>query len=902
MRFGGRCMSHVQRNMTMLVGAIAVIVIALGGPLGLTLGAFNATTKVLSDKLLPIELTIGGVSDALAASFAWHGRLNAAVNLQEFEAVKLERPAANGLDGRLASLRETVRSVDSSHVNEVLVRLGQLETGVRHFVGQEEQLLASHGKRHGLQQQFEQAVAGLDRDLRAHLLSMDSLQGQIRLDFMAQLAELDSTSRGGKFSAVAREVVEGADRAAYDVLQDLRTSTILMGMQLGRIGLCNDIDTLRSIVANEVGPTVGTVNRRLADLLELVQADAARYEQVQRVQEKFQDLVARSTGPEPTSLRGLRQAILEEIQRAATTRAKFQDTALELGTGVVGVQQAVDGMVNELKEHANNSIVRSQWVAVVGGLLALVGVAVALGRIAGSVRELRRTNEELLLLRDSLRQANAGLEMKVQERTEALAEREVAVRRLLNGLAEGVVEVSMDGRLSEERSRVVEEWFGVPEPGARAMEYLFSTDAHAQVAFEMGLEQLVDGFLPVELCIEQLPTRLRLESRTLQLNYRPVLDGEATKGLLVIIEDITSRLVAERAQRQAHEFQRLAQHVLQDHDGFMRFVNDASELLQRVGDARSGEEAKMPLHTLKGNCAVFGAQEMADLCHGLEDQLEEARSEGVPRPPTKEEVQRLELAWEQMLSRMAVFCRPSSDSVVSIPREELERILEELRAFDPELALQVERCMLAPVRDELSRIGQHVGRLAERLNKVVDVEIECHKLRADLRFAQPLLGELIHVVRNALDHGIETPEVRKAAGKQERAVLRLASEISHDGKTLAFEVSDDGRGIDWDKIRAKAREQGLPNGTQKDLVNALFASGVSTADVVSDISGRGVGMSAVRAACVSLGGNVEVHSVAGKGTRFLFKIPTPHGVKVLRDVAAEPASRVPSLSPVARRG
>jgi two-component system chemotaxis sensor kinase CheA len=130
---------------------------------------------------------------------------------------------------------------------------------------------------------------------------------------------------------------------------------------------------------------------------------------------------------------------------------------------------------------------------------------------------------------------------------------------------------------------------------------------------------------------------------------------------------------------------------------------------------------------------------------------------------------------------------------------------------------------------------------------------------------------MVHVVRNALDHGIESPQERQLLNKTAHGNLFVKAD--HSGDWLVLSVRDDGRGVDWDKIRQKAMAKGLPIATAADLVNALFSDGISTRDDVSEISGRGIGMAAVKSAITRLNGRIELDSVAGKGTTFRFHIP-----------------------------
>ena len=140
-------------------------------------------------------------------------------------------------------------------------------------------------------------------------------------------------------------------------------------------------------------------------------------------------------------------------------------------------------------------------------------------------------------------------------------------------------------------------------------------------------------------------------------------------------------------------------------------------------------------------------------------------------------------------------------------------------------------------------------------------------------------------VRNAVDHGLEPPADREAAGKPPVGTIRLRA-AEADGRVV-IEIRDDGRGIDWNRVAQKARLLGLPWDQPEDLVAALFADGLSTKDSVSETSGRGVGLAAVRAACRELGGDVSVTSEPGKGSCFTMVLKSG----VLRSSVAETIDR-----------
>jgi two-component system chemotaxis sensor kinase CheA len=128
-----------------------------------------------------------------------------------------------------------------------------------------------------------------------------------------------------------------------------------------------------------------------------------------------------------------------------------------------------------------------------------------------------------------------------------------------------------------------------------------------------------------------------------------------------------------------------------------------------------------------------------------------------------------------------------------------------------------------------------------------------------------------HVVRNTVDHGIETAAQREAAHKPPQALVTLS--VRRDGQRVVVSISDDGPGIDWTAIASRARDRGLPHASRSDLEAALFADGISARRKSTSTSGRGVGLSALREVVLELGGRVEVESTDGRGTTFRFVLP-----------------------------
>lgn len=181
---------------------------------------------------------------------------------------------------------------------------------------------------------------------------------------------------------------------------------------------------------------------------------------------------------------------------------------------------------------------------------------------------------------------------------------------------------------------------------------------------------------------------------------------------------------------------------------------------------------------------------------------------------------------------------------------------------------------MLPMEFVFSRFPRMVHDLAGKLGKQVRLVTVGESTELDKGLIEKIADPLTHLVRNSLDHGIETTEARVAAGKDPVGTVRLSA--AHQGGSIVIEITDDGRGLNRDKILAKARESGLAvNDAMPDqeVWQLIFASGFSTAEVVTDVSGRGVGMDVVKKNILSLGGQVELSSIAGKGATVTIRLP-----------------------------
>lgn len=207
--------------------------------------------------------------------------------------------------------------------------------------------------------------------------------------------------------------------------------------------------------------------------------------------------------------------------------------------------------------------------------------------------------------------------------------------------------------------------------------------------------------------------------------------------------------------------------------------------------------------------------------------------------------------------------------------DELRNALVQFERHLRSLQESVMRVRMLPIASIFNRFPRMIRDLGQRLGKKMQLKMSGDQTELDKTVLEKIGDPLVHLVRNAVDHGIEMPDKRRGAGKDEQGTISLHA--YHKGGNVIVEVSDDGAGLQRDKILAKARERGLVGADEElsddKILNLIFAPGFSTAELVSDVSGRGVGMDVVRRNINEIGGHVQLYSTPGKGSTVRIRLP-----------------------------
>ena len=462
--------------------------------------------------------------------------------------------------------------------------------------------------------------------------------------------------------------------------------------------------------------------------------------------------------------------------------------------------------------------------------------------------------DDLKAARSKLEDYSKNLEAMVAERTLALTKTNALLKTILDSLGQGILVFGEEGLALPVYSQICKKLFG-EEIAGRPIEAVLGFKDDETASFQTWRQAVFAEMLDFEDLTPLAPSRLPLPAPTeIALSYnRMVSEGGSTQGVVVVATDRTAEMAAVREAAREKALVRKVVQVARHKEAFRLFVQDALELLVLLsrGEFASREELERRLHTLKGGAATFALEPLAHLCHDVESSLKtsDMMSEG----------------FKNELSDTAAKMQTCLDSELAELRELLGPLAREERSSG-EPALKI---YISPFEHSISELATRLGK------KVAPLEIEGGDLRLPQDRFKPLLLSLVHAFRNAVDHGVETPEERVHAGKPAEASLKFSGRI--DDQNVVIEIADDGRGIDVEKLRAKLREKpskaALAHLDDTALKQLILNGDLSTAEKVTDVSGRGVGLSAIKDEVLKLGGTIVVESELGQGTKFVLRVP-----------------------------
>lgn len=515
--------------------------------------------------------------------------------------------------------------------------------------------------------------------------------------------------------------------------------------------------------------------------------------------------------------------------------------------------------------------------------------------------ELSNRNEaQIKVLKQQQQKLLAAHEQELQLRTH-LEYQSSAIRNLLDHAEQGFLWFGSDLVIRSEISYKCFEIFGKRIGNIRFTDLISDYfEPEKAMVFRMAFESYFQNNSPVTdaVYLMLLPTDCVIGGKSIHLEYKRI-ESDQNKAIMVVMNDISEKVALEQAMEHDRYEQRLLikafgcqpqiKRMIEEFrdlfsDGFKSFFVHGSDF------GRDLDELFRCVHTYKGDFAQYGFGCASDQLHLFEDELMKLMNtpHEIGMPELQAIVERIKA--EDILSHdlevISNFLGSDyfdKSEIISIPKARLIDIDREL-CSDKELSQGdfrqlIKGLLLKPVQSYLAQFEDYVEYLSSRVQKSKPIFlVEGDEVEVDGDLFDGFFQSLVHVFRNCMDHGIETDEERAEAGKELRGLIRCVV-TAGDDPYFSICISDDGRGIDFTKLTQKGLEQGFLTAEQakqasdKDLCNLIFADHITTKDEASSLSGRGVGMSAVRAACLKLGGTISVTTNPHRGTSFIMMLP-----------------------------
>lgn len=510
---------------------------------------------------------------------------------------------------------------------------------------------------------------------------------------------------------------------------------------------------------------------------------------------------------------------------------------------------------------------------------------------------------DLLESKQKLEDYAKNLELKVEERTKSLMEAKKEIETLLNNLGQGFFTFDSSGRIGGGSTKAAEDFFGV-NPTGKPITELLRLDDKESAATNEWLDVCFSNMVDFKSAAALGPGSFDiLNNKFISLDYRPINDEKGNlEKIICIAEDKTKEKKLERKALEEAEFAGFVTSLVKDRDGFMDFISSTktrlSDIIKSISKYQTSndiniEELFRQFHTVKGESACYHLLAVREKAHELESYLANlgANKDSLAFNDIKEkllsETQALSSIIQQFLAAHQDIIGDNVDSgsrIRNIQDEILHKVAFELRkevgtASDCYKHF-VNEVLLEDVSQPFLRYKNVIQTVARQQEKVVEYEVENHGIKLALAPYMPLIGSCVHLFRNAVDHGIETPDEREQIGKPRAAHIRFeVLESPTKPGSVRFVLTDDGKGIDPKIIASKVLEKGFKTEAQlaalseHEIQQLVFLPGFSSKNEVTDISGRGVGLDAVKAEAETLGGNAWLESVLGKGTTFVIEVP-----------------------------
>ncbi|MDP4145177.1 MAG: ATP-binding protein [Bacillota bacterium] len=569
------------------------------------------------------------------------------------------------------------------------------------------------------------------------------------------------------------------------------------------------------------------------------------------------------------------------------------------------LQDKVDAIANErLEDAVNTKIILNRPPSEIASLagstnVILMKIKEYSSKVEEQKNRLENQFDELDAMASNLREANSDLVKKNNQ-----------IENLLNNAGQGFLSFGSNLLIYDGHSLECEVIFSKDIRGHKFSSLLYDNDKEQQ-------EFLDDLFKKILLCrneLEQqiymplLPNEVSIADCSISIEYKVVkeIDSGAGKSIMVILTDISDKKLLEDKVQQERNILRMVVNTVVNSIDFLECVEEYTDfcnhgihnIVTSNNNLRDSIfEVFRAVHTFKGSFSQFETFHIVNKLHDLESNLGKMIEDmgDITKLSFIKLISGLNMtAWiDEDLGILKKFLGEDffkrGDSIIVDKERILEienKIINTLSPAECSVILpDIKGLTYRSFKDIIKNYPAYVEKIAKRSEKLINsFSIEGDDILVDTEYYRDFTKSLVHVFRNCVDHGIEKPEDRLLQGKEELGTIQCAVMRLED--RIELTISDDGTGIDTAIIKQKAIDHGLcssdelVNMSNSDVLKLIFEDGFSTSDEVTELSGRGVGLSAVKKALEEIGGNININTEPNIGTEFIFSIPISHDISM----------------------
>lgn len=510
------------------------------------------------------------------------------------------------------------------------------------------------------------------------------------------------------------------------------------------------------------------------------------------------------------------------------------------------------------------------------------------------------------------------------------------VNDILNNIDQGLFTINLDGTVNNEYSARANAILKVDDIASHSIFDLLRLDSKQQSSFVTWLDLVkkkhgtqrwtkLTRLAPVQE-LEIMSPEDSDELEYVSISYQKIYDkqGRLSKIMVLAMDETEKRMkdLQMAAERQKHEndVKAILGIANTPPEEIVEFMEDTSSRMREVKsnidkhlenvklqreNYPNGPEYNITkeqidllyrdMHTIKGNAGSYGFEILSYYAHQAEDLLEEIREPIRMRradslQAIREQLEKMDKAIDEIHQKIRLVFGKDEEATVRIPGYRIERIQNVIAKFGSiapgsDISELVSECAMLtwkPLKSLARKYLKVVQKAARKVHKNIEFLTVDDQAYYPADIFTDVDDAIMHIVRNAVDHGIEQPEVREEYGK---GIGKISLELSVRNNKRIIKITDDGRGIDVEKVIDIALEKNIivkeqvAIMTETEKMNLIFNSGLSTSDEVTELSGRGMGMSVVEEKIKTLNGKVAINSIPGKGTTFILEVPESIGVK-----------------------